>query len=294
MTNDDTTESSTNPSPAPSGIFGGLKAFWKRVLAVFLLVDLFGLWILAVRMINNTPAKSRWVRFSILLGSIVLTLFAFLIEHYLIPGGLLRAAKKVAVSLVVLLVALYVFWPAIEYLRGEDDLYVASIVLTDGRTLRDAKKISGTLKTLSGTAKAYRIEVSRRDYTRLKKHSYKVQLLQSQELRYKAKLIDQRAPGMPDRYVEQIIHSISSDSLLFQIRMLERYGTRVDGSAQADSAAEYIAQTMKRYGLEVQSIPFDSRDGYLFLLLIHRSALCRETFVEHSKQPVHPMPSASS
>jgi len=41
------------------------------------------------------------------------------------------------------------------------------------------------------------------------------------------------------------------------VRALERFGTRVDRSPQADSAADYIANTMKRYGLEVESIPFD-------------------------------------
>jgi hypothetical protein len=258
MTNANTSEQPRNESPHPSGSIGKLPVLWRRILAGFLLVDLLGLWIVAIRWIAHTPTRERWTRFFIFVAAAVVTYLGSILEYYLIPDGVLRGAKKLGLSFIVLLLVLYVFWPAIEYFRGDDDLYIASIAFADGRTLMDAKKIAGTLRTLSGKPKAYRIEVSKRDVTRLQRHRYRVQLLQSPALQYKAKQINERPPGMPDRFIEQIIHSISSDSLLYHIRMLERFGTRVDGSAQGDSAAEYIARTMARYGLEVESLPFES------------------------------------
>jgi hypothetical protein len=245
-------------TPTISNWFDRIVTMWKRTLAVFVLLDIVGVWILMVRIIQNTPARARGLRSSIFIGAIAFTVIGLVVERYLLPGMITRVGKKLALFLIFALVALYVFYPAIEYLRGDDDLYLASIAFMDGRSLVDAQKVAPAMKTLSGNQKAYRVELSKRDYMRLRKRSFRLQFLQSPDQRYRVERINARPPGLPDKYVEQMIHSISSDSLMEHIRRLERFGTRVNHSAQADSAADYIANTMKRYGLEVESIPFES------------------------------------
>ena len=230
----------------------------RKILAAFVLVDIIGVWIFMVRLIQHTPPRARWFRLSIFVGSVVLTMIGILVQRYLLPGIVARVGKKLALYMIVALVTLYVFYPAIEYFRGDDDIYLASIAFRDGRKLQDAQKVAATMKTLSGNQKAYRVELSKRDYTRLRRRSYRVQLLQSPAQRYRVEQINARPPGLPNKHVEQMIHSISSDSLIYHIHRLERFGTRMDHSPQADSAAEYIANTLKRYGLEVESTPFDS------------------------------------
>ena len=245
-------------SPSTANRFEALNMKWKKIIAVFVLVDIVGVWIIMVRLIQLTPPRARWIRLSILVASIVLTMIGIVGERYLLRGIIARLGKTLALYLIVALVSLYVFYPAIEYFRGDEDMYLASIAITDGRKLEDMQRVAASLKILSGNQKAYRVELSKRDYMRLRKRSYRVQLLQSPSQRYRVERINARPPGLPDRHVEQMIHSLSSDSLMYRIQMLERFGTRVDHSPQADSAADYIANTMKRYGLEVESIPFES------------------------------------
>jgi hypothetical protein len=245
-------------SSSLSGRFGSISLKWKKIVAGFVLADIIGVWMIVVRIIQHTPARARGLRSSVFIGAIALTVIGIVAEEYLLPGIIARAGKKVALFLVVFLLALYVFYPAIVYLRGDDDRYLASIAVTDGQKLQDAQRVAATLKVLSGNERAYRVELSKRDYTRLKQHRYRIHLLQSPDQQYRVERINARPPGLPDRNVERMIHSISSDSLMHQIQMLERFGTRVDHFPQADSAADYIANTMRRYGLEVESIPFES------------------------------------
>ncbi|MCX6144536.1 MAG: hypothetical protein NTZ35_15110 [Ignavibacteriales bacterium] len=230
----------------------------RKIVAAFVLLDIIGVWIFMVRMMQLVSVRARGLRWTIFVGAVVFTVIGIVLERYLLPGIVARVGKKLALYLIAGLVALYVFYPAIEYLRGDDDIYVASIGFIDGRKLQDAQKVAATLKVLSGNAKASRVELSKRDYTRLRQRSYRVQLLQSPAQQYRAELINARPPGLPDRHVEQMIHSISSDSLMHHVHVLERFGTRVNHSPQADSAADYIANAMKRYGLEVESMPFES------------------------------------
>jgi hypothetical protein len=258
MTDDKDSQQPTTESPFASGRFERIPAGWKRILAVFVLLDIIGVWIFLVRMMQLTSARARGLRWIVFVGSVVLTVIGVVVEQYLLPGTVARFGKKLAISLVIALIALYVFYPAVEYFRGDDDIYLASIAFIDGRKLQDAQKVAATLKVLSGNAKASRVELSKRDFTRLRQRSYRVQLLQSPAQRYKVERINARPPGLPDRRVERMIHSISSDSLMYHIQTLERFGTRVNHSPQADSAADYIEHTMKSYGLEVESIPFDS------------------------------------
>ena len=238
--------------------FESIATMWKRVLAVFVLLDIVGIWMLAGSMMQHISLRARGLRWALFFAAVVLTAIGLVVERYLLPGIVSRVGKKLALFLIVALITLYVFYPAIEYLRGDDDLYVASISFMDGRKLQDAQKVASTMKTLSGNQKAYRIELSKSDYMRLRKRSFRVQLLQSPDQRYRAERINARPPGIPNRHVEQMIHLISSDSLMEHIHRLERFGTRVNHSPQADSAADYIANTMKRYGFEVESIPFES------------------------------------
>jgi hypothetical protein len=233
---------------------------WKKILAGVVLLEIIGGWIFMVRMIRHIPARAYGLRSSIFIGTVLFTVIGFVVERYLLPGMMTRVAKKLVLFLIVALVALYVFYPAIEYFRGDDDIYLASMVMSDGRKIQDAQKLAGSLNILTVNQTAYRVEVSKSDYERLRRHRYTVVLLQSPAQQYKVGQINARPPGVPDRYVEQMIHSISSDSLLFHIRMLERFGTRADHTPQVDSAADYIVNVMKRYGLEVESLPFYSPD----------------------------------
>ena len=248
----------SNESPSSAGLSKSNNAGLRKILAAFVLVDIIGVWIFMVRLIQHTPPRARWFRLSIFVGSVVLTMIGIVVQWHLLPGIVARMGKKLALYMIVALVTLYVFYPAIEYFRGDNDIYLATMVLSDGRKFQDAQRVAATLRILSVSKKAYRVELSKRDYTRLRRRSYRVLLLQSPAQQYRVERINARPPGLPNRHVEQMIHSISSDSLMYHIHRLERFGTRVDRSAQADSAANYIANTMKRYGLEVESMPFES------------------------------------
>ena len=248
----------SDESPSSAKRSEGGSARLRKILAAFVLLDIIGVWIFMIRMMQLTSARARGLRWFIFVGSVMLTVIGIAAEQYLLPGIVARVGKKIALYLIVALVALYVFYPAIEYFRGDNDIYLATMVLSDGRKLQDAQKVAATLRILSVNQKAYRVELSKRDYTRLRRQSYRVLLLQSPAQRYRVERINARPPGLPDRHVERMVHSISSDSLMYHIQMLERFGTRVDHSPQADSAADYIATMMKQYGLEVESMPCES------------------------------------
>jgi hypothetical protein len=247
----DNDPSATNPS-------GRLSTVWRKVLALFVLVDIVGAWVLMVQIISRTPARAVTFRSAVFIATVLFTAIGVVVSRYLLPGMITRVVKKLVLTLAVVIIAIYVFYPAIEYFRGDDDIYLASMVLNDGRKLQDAQKIAATLKVLSMNQKTYRVELSKRDYTRLRRRSYRVVLLQNPEQQYRMKQINARTPGAPNGTIDQMIHAVSSDSLMKQVRMLERYGSRMDGSPQADSAADYIANVMRQYGLDVESQSFVS------------------------------------
>lgn len=230
---------------------------WKKILAGLVLVEMIGVWVLMMRLLGRTPLRDRWLRWYIFVGAVLLTVIGLVVERYLLPGIITRVSKKLALFLVVFLVAWYVLYPAIEYFRGEDDIYLATMVLSDGRRFQDAQRVASSLRILSVHRKTGRVELSKRDYTRLRRRGYTVALLQNPAQQYRTDQIYARPSGLPNGLIEQMIHTISSDSLLHHIRMLEHFGTRADHTPQVDSAADYIVNVMKRYGLEVESLPFD-------------------------------------
>jgi hypothetical protein len=258
MMDDVDTKYTLDESSSTTNRIRTLGATWRRILAVFVLLDIIGVWILMVRVIQHTSARSRGLRSSVFVGAVLFTVIGMLVERYLLPGVVAKVGKKLILYIVIALIALYVFYPAIEYLRGDDDIFLATIQITGGRKLSDAQKLAPTLRILNNNPKVYRVEVSKRDAVRLWRRSYRVEMLQSPEEQYRVQTINAHAAGRPNSNVEHMVHMVSSDSLLNWIRVLERYGTRFDRSPQADSAADYIAGTMKRYGLEVESLPFSS------------------------------------
>jgi hypothetical protein len=257
MTNSITKQQQSPEISVDPTLFGRGTPTWKKVLAALLAAAMVGMWIFIFRSIIASPLKPLHVRVTLLSASTVVTLLIIIYEHVLIPGVISRALKRIGVTAIVGVLALYVLSPAIAYVRGDDDICIASFYAAPQRDIGSAKRTAATLNVLKEGKGIYRIEVSKRDFARLRGHGFAVQIVQTPEHRYRAALVSARPPGIPDGRVEQIIHLISSDSLLGHIRRLERFGTRVNLSPQADSAAEYIVNAMKQYGLEVESLPFD-------------------------------------
>jgi hypothetical protein len=233
----------------------------KQVLSGFILLFLVGIWAftLTVTILAMIRGKGQLFVPSIVIFFAVLTGVSFIglgIAGWLNPAIPRFPLARVSRWVIGVLLAAYIFYPTYEKFRGEDDVYLATLGLFDGRMLQDAKRSAPTLRVLQNNGNTYRVEISKRDGRRLQRKRYKLIPIQSPAERRKVEKISKLPPGLPTDAIREMVESVSSDSLLNDIRSLERYGTRVEHSPQEDSAAEYLIREFRRYGLNVESLPF--------------------------------------
>ncbi len=228
----------------------------RRILAVAILAEVIGVWIIAFRIMSRVRIRTESPRFVLIAVALGLSLIGWGFAKWLypkIPGIAWTKALKYVFGA---LVAAYALYPTYENFRGDDEIYLATLGLFDGRTYQDVHKIAPRLKILQHTQTAYRVEVSRRDARQLMRKMFRLQPIQDPMQRRQVEKIASLPAGSPNAMIKEMIHSVSSDSLLDNIRGLEKFGTRVEYSPQEDSAAELIVGKLKGYGLDVESLSF--------------------------------------
>jgi photosystem II stability/assembly factor-like uncharacterized protein len=228
----------------------------KKILAVAILAEVIGIWVFAFKIISRVRIRVEPPLF--VLGAIALGLsfigwgFAKWLSPR-IPGISLTKTLKYVVGF---LLAAYALYPTYENFRGEDDITLATLGLFDGRTLQDVHKIAPRLNVLQHTQYTYRVEVSQRDARQLMRKRFRLQPIQDAVQRRRVERIVSFPAGRPNIMIDKMIRSVSSDSLLDNIRRLEKFGTRVEYSPQEDSAADLIVRKFKGFGLDVESLTF--------------------------------------
>jgi photosystem II stability/assembly factor-like uncharacterized protein len=228
----------------------------KKILAVAIFAEVIVVWVIIFRIISRAKIGMESPRFVLVAIGVGLSLIGWGFAKWLyprIPGISWTRALRYVFGF---LLAAYALYPTYESFRGEDDITLATLGLFDGRTLQDVHKIAPKLKVLQHTQNTYRVEVSQRDARQLMRKRFRLQPIQDAVQRRRVEKIASFPAGSPNVMIEKMIHSVSSDSLLDDIRRLEKFGTRVDFSPQADSAAELIIREFKGYGLDVESLTF--------------------------------------
>jgi hypothetical protein len=233
----------------------------KQVFSVLILLLIIGMWAFSLTVTIQAMVRGKGLLFvtPMVIFFAALTGVSFIgfgIAGWLNPAIPRLPLARVSRWVIGILLAAYIFYPTYEKFRGEDDIYLATLGLFDGRSMQDAKRSAPTLKVLQNNGKTFRVEISKRDGRRLERKRYKLIPIQSPAERRKVEKINKLPPGFPNVAISEMIGSVSSDSLLNDIRRLERYGTRVEYSPQEDSAAEYLIREFRRYGLNVESLTF--------------------------------------
>jgi photosystem II stability/assembly factor-like uncharacterized protein len=233
----------------------------RKIFSGVILLEIIALWVFVFKVILYAKIRGGEVLFVppiyILCAVVVgLSFIGLGFANWLNPRIPGIPLKRVFRWVVGLLLAGYIFFPTYEKFRGEDDVYIATLGLFDGRTIQDAKRISPSLTVFQHNQKTFRVEISKRDARRLERKRYKLIPIQGPAERMKVERINKLHPGVPNAAISEMVHSVSADSLLDDIRDLEGYGTRVEYSAQEDSAAEYLKREFQHFGLSVESLTF--------------------------------------
>jgi len=251
----------------------------KNILAAAIVVEIIGVWVFVLKIITQTKKEAGVPKFSLALLAVGLSLIGFGFAKWLAPRIPEISGTKTLKYMVGLLLAVYVLYPTYENFRGDDDISLATIRFADTNRIGDMKAAAPRLTVLQHGPGTYRMEVTQRDVRRLARKGYRLRLIQNPEQRMKVKKIDRLPAGAPDVLVQEMIRAVSPDSLLKTIRRLERFGTRVDRSAQADSAAELLSNEFKRYGLEVESQTFgEVPQDYLDVQVVDENTLFVSNF----------------
>jgi len=233
----------------------------KQVFSVLILLLIIGIWAFTLTVTIQAMIRGKGLLFvpPIVIFFAALTGVSFIglgIAGWLNPEIPRFPLARISRWLIGIVLAAYIFYPTYEKFRGEDDIYLATLGLFDGRLMQDAKKSAPTLRVLESSGKTFRVEISKRDGRRLERKRFKLIPIQSPAERMRVERINKLAPGLENAAISEMVGSVSSDSLMNDIRRLERYGTRVEHSPQEDSAAEYLIREFRRYGLDVESLTF--------------------------------------
>ena len=251
----------------------------RKIFAVTVLAEVIGVWIVVFKIISRirNGFESPW--FVLIAIAVGLSLIGWGIAKWLYPRIPGISAGKAIKYLVGFLLAAYALYPTYENFRGEDDITLATLGLFDGRTFEDARKSAPKLRVLQHSKNTYRVEVSERDARQLRRKRFRLQPIQDAAQRRRVEKIAAMPPGPPNAIIEDMIHSVSSDSLLNNIRQLEKFGTRVEHSPQEDSAAELIIGKFKGYGLDVESLPFgEARHTFFDVHVVNDRTLFCSTY----------------
>jgi photosystem II stability/assembly factor-like uncharacterized protein len=251
----------------------------KNILAAAIVVEMVGMWVFVLKVITQIKKEAGVPKFSLALLAVGLSLIGFGFAKWLAPRIPGISGTKTLKYMVGLLLAAYALYPTYENFRGDDDISLATIGLAGVKTIEDMKAVAPRLTVLQHGRWTYRMEVTQRDARRLSRHGYRLRLIQNPEQRMKVKKIERLPAGVPDVMIQEMIRAVSPDSLLNTIRRLERFGTRADHSAQADSAAELLTREFKRYGLEVESQAFgEVLPDYLDVQVVDENTLFVSSF----------------
>ncbi len=251
----------------------------KNILATAIVVEMLGMWVFVLKIIDQTKKETGVPKFSLFLLAVGLSLIGFGFAKWLAPRMPGISGTKALKYMVGLLLAAYALYPTYENFRGDDDTSLATIRFAGTNAIADIKAVAPRITVLQHGPGTYRMEVTQRDARRLKRKGYRLQLIQNPEQMRKVKKIDRLPAGAPNVMVQEMIRAVSTDSLLNTIRRLERFGTRVDRSAQADSAAELLSMEFKRYGLEVESQTFgEVPPDYLDVQVVDENTLFVSSF----------------
>jgi hypothetical protein len=244
--------SNLSPDPHPARLTNVLK----KIFSVVILLEITALWVFVFNIVLHPKLREEGPTFLLCVAVVGLSLIGLGFANSLnprIPGIPPRRIFKWVIAVVL---AGYIFYPTYERFRGEDDTFLATLGLFDGRRIQDVRRYAPTLTVLQGSGKTLRVEVSQRDARRLERKRYKLIPIQGPAERTRVMLSNKLPAGPQNAAISEMIRSVSSDSLMDDIRRLERYGTRVENSPQEDSAANYLIREFKRYGLNVESLPF--------------------------------------
>ncbi|MCX6133136.1 MAG: M28 family peptidase [Ignavibacteriales bacterium] len=250
----------------------------KKIFAVAILAEVIVVWVFVFRIISRAKIGMESPRFVLVAIGVGLSLIGWGFAKSLyprIPGISWTKALRYVFGF---LAAAYALYPTYENFRGEDEITLATLGLFQGRTIEDVHKIAPKLKVLQHTQNTYRVEVSQRDARQLMRKRFRLQPIQDAAQRRRVERITSTPAGQPNIMIKNMIRSVSSDSLLGNIRQLEKFGTRVEYSPQEDSAAELIIRKFKGYGLDVESLRFGevSRTFWHVQVVNDRTLFCSD------------------
>ncbi|MFH0991831.1 MAG: M20/M25/M40 family metallo-hydrolase [bacterium] len=232
----------------------------SKVLALLLIILLLLMWGSVFYLIlKKLMYASILFKFSFVLAAIGFTIIGLVVSQRIHPDVLRINWSKVTLAVVIPILTIYIFLPAILFLADFDDIYLATLKLSPGKTISDVKKYAPTLRILNGKEGMYRVEVSKRDAITLSRKMVAIIPIQGPKERMFVEKINAMPAGTPNPQIEEMIRMVSQDSLMRSIRTLENFGTRVENSPQEDSAAAYLTQTFQQYGLEVEPFRFETR-----------------------------------
>lgn len=247
----------------------------EKIVALVILAELIGVWLFVIRIVSRARFIAEgppvFILFAIGVG---LSLIGWGFAKWLVPQLPGISVKRTLKYIVGVLLAVYVVYPTYENFRGDDDISLATFRITGTKTIADVRTVAPRINVLQHGPGTYRVEVTQRDIRRLARKGLRVQLIENPEQMTKVRKLDRIPAGTPNAIIQQMIHAVSADSLLATIRRLERFGTRVDHSPQADSAAELLSNQFKQYGLEVESQAFDEpRQEFLAVHVVDDNTL---------------------
>ena len=225
----------------------------KNILAAFVILDVIGIWIIALKIILQTKNDFLAPKLFFVLVAAGLSLIGLGIANWLAPRLPAISATKILKYALGILLAVYVLYPTYENFRGDDDISLATVGTTGAKTIADLKAIAPRITVLQQGPGTFRVEVTQKDARLLAAKRFSMHLIQNPEQRARVRKLDKLPVGSPNAMIGHMIHAVSADSLFKTVRRLERFGTRVDRSLQCDSAAELLAGQFKQYGLEVES-----------------------------------------